>query len=50
MGAPQNKMTKEIAKGDKSFDQLFEDHAKNLSESVRELLKKANKTKVGLLR
>jgi hypothetical protein len=40
-----NKMTKEIAKGDKSFDQLFEDHAKNLAESVRNLLIEANKIK-----
>jgi hypothetical protein len=39
------KMTKEIAKGDKSFDQLFEDHAKNLAESIRELIKEATKLK-----
>lgn len=39
------KMTKEIAKGDKSFEQLFEDHAKNLAESIRELIKEATKLK-----
>jgi hypothetical protein len=40
-----NKMTKEIAKGDKSFDKLFEDHAKNLADSIRELIKEATKLK-----
>jgi len=45
-----DKITKEIAKGDKSFDQIFEDHVTNLAESVCALLKEANKIKANLLR
>ena len=40
-----DKMIKEIAKGDKSINQLFEDHAENLAESVRNLLIEATKLK-----
>jgi len=50
---PENiltEITQEIAKGDKSIGQLFEDHAKALSTSVHALLTEANKIRAGLLR